>query len=172
MANNKLPKELQKQINKQLKKAKREIGMKLLEDTRKMYLNAIDRFYSDYIPVMYKRTGASKRAINISNKNSFYKYINILPDGVRVTFSIDPSYIHGSPYHDIYGNTVDKEFIFDRTFRLGAHGYGMHDHTIFNNWYAKMTFPTPKTSFEEDFYKYKRNVYNLADLARKCIKSI
>lgn len=115
-------------INEIVKKVAVEAGERMYRE----YKKSIQKFYDDYSPKIYRRTGGIGKAWSgINGKNVFHKRIgkNIYAAGIYV----GEQYIPGDPYvNQHHSNSmngiVNKSWVFPRAFDSGIHGYTQNEY--------------------------------------------
>lgn len=96
-----------------------DMAREVLWQIESFYESAIERFYDDYDPLYYDRTGMSMYGSSgYPQGNELFSPQNIYKNGDMWTagITIDPSYIPGNPYR------ANKGWVFERTFWKGIHG--------------------------------------------------
>ena len=106
--NDKQIKLLGKSVKYHLDKATKDMSMDMQYKLESMFTSAIDYFYNEYEPLIYNRTGWSRKAY----KSTYNKTKN----GYECGVSIGATYINGHPYND------SNEYVFDRVYNKGIHG--------------------------------------------------
>ena len=100
--------------------AVKEMAYEALYEIENMYETAIEKFYDDYTPIYYNRTGYTMYASSgYPQFNNLFDPHNISEQGSNMwnaRITIDSSYIPGNPYR------ADKHWVYKRTFLRGIHG--------------------------------------------------
>ena len=122
-----------KKFNKAVKKIQQDwidnAAVRFGEVMTKLYKRAIDQFYDDYTPRVYKRTHQTY-ATGIRGEYPYNEYSAQKVDiktidggnGRRITLTIDSARIPP----DTYANK-DQDWVFGRTFLEGIHGFTQKD---------------------------------------------
>ena len=102
----------QKEVNSAIEKIYKEFGVYQQERIQQIFTKAIDDFYSDYSPTVYKR------------QKSLYGLLNIPTNGYGMFQSNDPDYMD---MYDESAMTKDRRggSLFHTVFELGYHGGAM-----------------------------------------------
>ena len=97
-----------------------ETGKELADEISMIYVKAIRSFYRSYSPRSYSRTYSSYLATSNVAGIPSYKRINKYSCDAGIT--VDSKYM-GEPYQKKHGWNPSAEFIFDRTWNKGIHGF-------------------------------------------------
>lgn len=150
-----------------LKKTAQRVGREI----EKAYEAQISRFYNDYSPIVYERTGATWwGSSGMNDYKSWSTYLGNLQYEAGIT--VDPANIQSKVGHPYRANT---QWVFDRTWRLGIHGInrntkrykiktigrGKKKRQIEVSWnyrqFPTNTRPSPEVEFIKAFNKIKRH---------------
>ena len=113
---------LQKEIEKNFKKALKDTTIQLNTILEYMYENAIEAFYSSMEPKYYSRTGATYYGSDLyDNENKIYDP-TIIGNEYIAQLTVSPNNIPGEPYAKGRKNRPDKSWVFERTYIKGIHG--------------------------------------------------
>lgn len=96
-----------------------EMAREVLWEIEGFYESAIERFYDDYDPLYYDRTGMSMYGSSgYPQGNELFSPQNLHQDGDvwSAGITIDPTFIPGNPYR------ANKGWVYERTFWKGIHG--------------------------------------------------
>lgn len=159
--------QFKKAYNLALKRTAQRIGREI----EKSYEAQIQRFYEDYSPISYIRTGATWLASSgMQNYQSWSEYLGDLQYQAGIT--VDPTNIQdkkGDPYR------AETQWVFNRTWHYGIHGInrnnirskiitrgrGKNKREFEVKWnYRKFptnTRPSPETEFIKSFNKIKQH---------------
>lgn len=123
----KLPKRLREKFNKEAQRIIDNSIKEILYQTEKKYEEVIQDFYDDYSPHIYNRTEATFEAS--SGYHNLYSSKNIEPikGGYKVGINVSSDNIPENPYE------ADKDWVFERTFGKGIHGYTRAELVDFRN---------------------------------------
>lgn len=113
---NSLPKGLQQKLLKKSQQILDVINEDIIFEIESHYESAISDFYNDYTPYSYNRTCYTYYGSDAYD--SFYKNIKQVKGGYKVGIHVSADNIPGNPY-----NAKNKEWVFNRTFTQGIHGY-------------------------------------------------
>lgn len=150
-----------------LEKTAQRIG----HEIEKAYESQIARFYADYTPISYERTGATWwGSSGLNNYQSWSQYLGDLQYQAGITVGSDMiQSAVGDPYR------AETAWVFDRTWRLGIHGInrntirykmktigrGKRKREIEVKWnyrqFPTNTRPSPKEEFTKTFNKIKQH---------------
>lgn len=147
-----------------LEKTAQRIGREI----EKAYETEISRFYNDYYPISYERTGSTWWASSgMQDYRSWSQYLGNLQYQAGIT--VDAANIQGDPYR------ADTAWVFNRTWHYGIHGInrntrryklkttgrGKKKHTIEVLWnyrqFPTNTRPSPEVQFIKAFNKIKQH---------------
>ncbi len=164
--NNKLPdiNEFKKGYRNAMEKTAQRIGREI----EKAYESQISRFYNDYFPIRYDRTGATwYGSSGLNDYESWSKYLGGLRYQAGITVGSDNIQENfGDPYR------ADTDWVFDRTWRLGIHGINRNTKRykmkklkggkqIEVSWdyrsFPTNTRPSPEKEFKTMFNKIKQH---------------
>lgn len=153
-----------------LEKTAQRIGREI----EKAYESQISRFYNDYYPIVYERTGATWRASSgMQDYDSWSKYLGDLYYQAGISVGSDNIQKKvGDPYKasDDYENGT--EWVFNRTWHYGIHGINKNTRrfktrkrkngsTYVVSWayrqFPKNTRPAPEIEFTKAFNKIKQH---------------
>ena len=164
MANNKIDiNDFKKAYRNALEKTAQRIGREI----EKAYETQIQRFYNDYSPIVYERTGATWWASSgMQNYDSWSTYLGNLEYQAGIT--VDPVNIQNKMGHPYRANT---NWVFNRTWHYGIHGINRNSkrHKIVKkrgkeyevSWayrqFPTNTRPAPETQFIKAFNKIKQH---------------
>ena len=173
MAKSNLEKTVMKKIEKGLKKALKETAEDVLFEIEEAYEKTIDEFYEDYgpnngEPWWYKRTHSTY--LGSSGYEDLYDSRNFRTvgnDNYRVGINVSSDNIPGNPYKSKWRpeeggqkRSVDKDWVFRRTFDEGIHGKKVTANLKKNRKYYESAVtsiapmsPAPKKRMDERFAK-------------------
>lgn len=177
--------DIEEEIDKMIKKAVKNTAIELSSEIEIAWERVIDEFYEDYTPVWYKRTFSTYKAsdgyseLGSGNLVPYIKNINRDKSGnILVGITVSSDYIPGDPYE------ADKDWVFERTFEKGYHGYNQHEaqgwtsnHSGKDNdnrkWTttAKVMKPTPEARMNVRFNKIA-NQKHITDVFSKEIAKL
>lgn len=156
------------QIKKTYKNALEKTAQRIGREIEKAYEAQITRFYYDYTPIVYERTGATWWASDgMQNYESWSQYLGDLQYQAGIT--VDPANIQAKMGHPYRANTM---WVFDRTWRLGIHGINKNTRRFKKkkrkngseyvvSWayrrFPTNTRPAPKIEFEKAFNRIKQH---------------
>lgn len=112
-----LPDELDKKLDKAISKILDRCAEKMAYDCDEQFRKVMSDFYASYAPRTYKRTRETRFATNFRSKDYRKLITNKTKKSIEILYSIDSSYIQGSPYR------ADTSWVFQRTFGEGIHGW-------------------------------------------------
>ena len=119
-----LTKKIEKAAVKAVKAYARDISMRMYW----CYEEAVDKFYNDYSPKVYKRkyslyNFATNSPINRSRYED--RIITPIKNGWSIKMEIGAEFYNGNPYKKTYNvkNTADKEWVFKRAYYGFIHGF-------------------------------------------------
>lgn len=153
-----------KSYNNALEKTAQKIGREI----EKAYEAQISRFYNDYSPIVYERTGATWWASSgYRNYDSWSQYLGELQYQAGIT--VDPMNIQNAMGHPYRANTI---WVFNRTWHMGIHGINKNtrrfkmkrrkdgrEYSV--SWdyrrFPTNTRPAPEKEFIKAFNKIKRH---------------
>ena len=120
--------DLEEEIDEMVKKAIKRTAIELSSEIEIAWERVIDEFYEDYTPIWYNRTYSTYKAsdgyseIGSGNFVPYIKNIRRNKHGnILVGITVSSDYIPGNPYE------ADKDWVFERTFEKGYHGYNQHE---------------------------------------------
>lgn len=144
-----------------LEKTAQRIGREI----EKAYETQISRFYNDYSPISYSRTGSTWWASSgYRNFESWSEYLGDLQYQAGIT--VDPGNISGTPYR------ADTAWVFHRTWHYGIHGINRNnkrfkmrkrkngrEYEVSWNYrqFPTNTRPSPEVEFIKMFNKIKQH---------------
>lgn len=147
-----------------LEKTAQRIGREI----EKAYESQIERFYGDYSPIVYERTGATWWASSgMQNYESWSQYLGDLQ--YQAGIYVDPANIAAKRGHPYRANT---QWVFNRTWHHGIHGINRNTRRYkmkkrkngreYEVSWAYRQFPTntrpaPETEFIKAFNKIKQH---------------
>lgn len=105
--------ELEKSLRKMLNRGVKAFCNQILDEITEAYSSAIDKFYADYSPRYYGRTGGLFKGSDVARGDS--SGITPTGNGYQVGIHVSPNY--GNPYR------ADTEWVFNRAFSEGIHGF-------------------------------------------------
>lgn len=150
MANNKQLTKLQKEIEKNFKKALKDTTVQMNEAIEYMYENAITLFYESFEPNYYVRTYSTYYGSDLYD-NIAGKY-DVVPQGNTYTagITVSPKNIPGQPYYKNGQSRPDKAWVFERTYIKGIHGITTAERRSFgkNAYWDKKVRKSYRTSFK------------------------
>ena len=107
-----------KKIIKQYESAIKQVAEEVSFQVESAYESVIDMFYNDYTPRWYERTGSTYRA---SDHVDDMSKITKVGDEYLSGIIVDSENINGNPYR------ADTDWVFERTFVRGIHGFTAHE---------------------------------------------
>lgn len=159
--------EFKKAYRNALEKTAQRIGREI----EKAYEAQITRFYNDYTPIAYERTGATWWASSgMQDYDSWSQYLGDLQYQAGIT--VDPVNIQARRGHPYRANTT---WVFNRTWHYGIHGInrrnvrykiktkgrGKKKRTYEVKWsyrrFPTNTRPSPEVEFTKAFNKIKQH---------------
>lgn len=153
------------------KEVVKEIALQWYEDLDEIFTLCIDKFYSEYDPTFYRRTGSLYKVYKLSNHNGFVKW-DFGPQYMPDTHRVNNQYIydwvflqgyHGGA-HTIAKDKVDKwgEHPHDGQpwYRTPPPSVGVTPYTSWSEYYAKKTMP-PAVRIEMQLKKYQNGKSDL-----------
>lgn len=182
--------DIQKLVKKNMHMALLRTSEDFHEKISAAYDKTIDKFYSDYSPLWYKRTystykASSTNAFGLWNDEDFIDEGDSFTVGTRVS----PEFIPGNPYLHKSGKKgyAQKEWVFKNTFKLGVHGiwaFKEKERTRIKRFKSKNgerifmtmrtmknTIPAPQTSMDEEFNRITKRA-NVTRVFEKHFKSL
>ena len=156
--------EFKKSYNIALEKTAQRIGREI----EKAYESQIRRFYNDYNPIVYERTGATWwGSSGYRNYDSWSTYLGDLQYQAGIT--VDPMNIQNAMGHPYRATTI---WVFNRTWHMGIHGINRNtkrykmkkkkdgkEYEV--SWeyrqFPTNTRPTPEKEFRKEFNKIKKH---------------
>lgn len=105
--------ELEKSLRKMLNQGVKAFCNQVLDEITEAYSSSIDRFYADYSPRSYGRTGGLFKGSDVARGESS----GITPTGNGYQVGIHVSANYKSSYR------ADTEWVFNRAFSEGIHGF-------------------------------------------------
>lgn len=157
--------EFKKAYRNALEKTAQRIGREI----EKAYEAQITRFYNDYTPIAYERTGATWWASSgMQDYESWSQYLGDLQYQAGIT--VDPMNIQAKMGHPYRANT---QWVFNRTWHYGIHGINKrykrfkiikkHGKEYEVSWnyrsFPTNTRPAPEKQFRAEFNKIKRHAH-------------
>lgn len=154
-------------FKKSYRNALEKTAQRIGREIEKAYEAQIQRFYNDYNPIVYERTGATWWASSgMQNYNSWSTYLGDLQYQAGIV--IDPMNIQIKRGHPYKANT---EWVFNRTWHYGIHGInvntrrykiikkGKREYEVSWNYrqFPTNTRPAPETEFIKAFNKIKQH---------------
>lgn len=106
--------ELEKSLRRILNQGVRAFCDQILDQIVEAYSTAIERFYADYRPYKYARTGSLFKGSDVARGDS--TGIKKTGNGYQVGIIVSADY--GNPYR-----ANDAEWVFERAFSKGIHGW-------------------------------------------------
>lgn len=158
---------IEEEIDGMIQKAMKATAIELSSEIEMAWERVIDEFYAHYTPSWYDRTYSTYKAsdgyseIGSGNLVPYIKNIKKNKAGdILVGITVSADYIPGNPYR------ADTDWVFERTFEKGYHGYTQHEaqewtsrHSGKDNdnrkWTtsAKVMKPTPAYNMKVQFNK-------------------
>jgi len=134
-------------VKQQFKKATKEMAEQMTYVIERAYEGAIESFYKDYYPKWYRRTYSTYLGSNrAEDLFGYYHRGSVYESGIYV----DPMFIPGKPYR------ADVDWVFDRTFSQGIHGFTLHDVQEWQDKRARLEWALSKSKVSMNEYrKYK-----------------
>lgn len=107
------------EVDSAIGKAAKEVGDKI----QKAYNESVDDFYDSYQPSSYIRTLSTYKGSSAARGHRTHRKLGSMRHEAGIT--VDASYIGGNPYtkHPKHGWDPSVDFIFNRTFFEGIHGF-------------------------------------------------
>lgn len=105
---------IRENIERRYKKAVLAVAEEVTAQIQTAYVSAVAKFYAEFTPNSYNRTFSTFTA------SDHYPSLNTAPpydNGFEAGIRVGPENIDGNPYR------ADKEWVFERTFVEGIHGY-------------------------------------------------
>lgn len=142
---------IQKWINASIAMAVTNLAQQVQWDIKYRFLSAIDRFYADYDPSSYERTGSLEKAYNPVLRKEGNSYI--------FGAEIDANRITPNPYHSIYKPYPPSDLVktFENFYIYGRHGYNINLGNG-NKWIAPRSSP-PRDRLHAWWNTYRVNAY-------------
>lgn len=120
---------IEEEIDEMIRKAIKRTAQELSSEIEIAWERVIDEFYAHYMPSWYQRTYSTYKASDgyseIGSGNFVPHLKNISRDRktkeITVGITVSADYIPGDPYK------ADTDWVFERTFEKGYHGYNQHE---------------------------------------------
>ena len=130
-----------------------DMASQVTEQIETAYEGIIQSFYDDYTPRWYDRTYSTYEASD--HIDDMFKTVPI-ENGFEAGINVDPSFISGKPYR------ADTEWVFDRTFGKGIHGYF--------KWEMKQWAPQTWKNLNKKYMMSKARKERLSSFLEKSLK--
>ncbi len=108
-----------REVDEAIGKAAKEAG----DEIQAAFNESVDNFYDSYHPSSYNRTLSTYRGSSAARNHRTHRKLGSMRHECGIT--VDSSYIGGNPYtkNPKHGWDPSVDFIFDRTFFQGIHGF-------------------------------------------------
>ncbi len=161
---------LKDKVNIAIQEGIKKASEKIAFDIQGNYEHFIQMFYDDYEPNSYNRT---LNTFFGSDGTSLDKMINDIKNGYIVGIAVSSDNIPGDPY------SADKDWVFDRTYYEGIHGFTP---TEYKDWSNRDTVsqpmanaskiptqmkPSPSVLMNKWFNNYKKK--DVKNIVNSCI---
>lgn len=115
--------DFRKDIEKRYMSAIEHLAEEVSFQIESAYETVIEKFYDDYSPVSYNRTYSTYLASDgYDDPFSYTQSGNVYTAGIQVS----SDFIQGKPYR------ADTDWVFNRTFERGIHGFNKKDMDTYN----------------------------------------